>query len=65
MVRAIRRRARGIPAVVPYWVDVLEMADGDPLRAMEIETGVSARWYGRAQVWREAIAEAQYEASKK
>ncbi|KRT76723.1 MAG: hypothetical protein XU14_C0033G0021 [Armatimonadetes bacterium CSP1-3] len=40
---------KGIPAEVPLWVAILQAASGDPLRAQEIESGLSEAWWQRYQ----------------
>jgi len=43
----------------PLWALLLEAADGDPLRAMEIEENVSAEWWYRWLTWYSEKANAQ------
>ena len=44
---------------LPVWVLALEMANGDPLRAQEIEERVSERWLARVLTYRRETARAQ------
>lgn len=30
---------------MPFWIQILAAADFDPLRAQEMEAGLSARWW--------------------
>lgn len=45
---------RGKSDEVPQWALVLIAADGDPLRAQEIEDDLNAKWYYRWLTFREA-----------
>ena len=44
---------------VPLWVVVLDMADGDPLRAQEIEAGLSRDWWEKYMVYARERGRAQ------
>jgi hypothetical protein len=43
----------------------MEAADGDPLRAQEIERGISGKWFWRYNRWREAEQALQKKTKKK
>lgn len=50
---------RGIVgARAPLWASILSAANGDPLRAMEIEERVSEEWWARWQAYSRAQAAA-------
>ena len=48
----IRLFLRGIPASAPLWLVILEAARFDPLRAQEIEAGLSEDWWTNYMVYR-------------
>ena len=49
----------GVSIAVPSWVAILEAAEGDPLRAMEIEEEISQEWWERYALWNKLKAEGQ------
>jgi len=49
---------------VPVWVVLLDMANGDPLRAAQIEDELTQEWWERAVVYRSELAQAQKEMEK-
>ena len=44
---------------MPYWYLILEAANGDPLRAQEIEVNISQEWWERWMANRDAIVKAK------
>jgi len=50
----------GVAVGVPYWVNILNAAGGDPLRAQEIEDELCEDWYWR---WR-LVEDARGKAAK-
>jgi len=51
--RVIQRVKRGHAQKEAVWLVLLEMANGDPLRAMEIEEKITERWWLYWEAWRE------------
>jgi len=50
---------------VPRWVVILNAADGDPLRAQEIESELNQYWWEHWLVYREEQGKAQAKMSEK
>lgn len=46
-------------ARAPLWASILLAANGDPLRAQEIEERVTEEWWERWKVWTDAQGEAK------
>jgi hypothetical protein len=49
---------------VPIWALILEAAQGDPLRASEIEANLTQEWWEYWRVWRNETAKANEELAK-
>lgn len=43
------------------WAVILDLANGDPLRAMEMEDRLSREWFDNAMMYRGEIAKLQKE----
>jgi len=56
-LNALKMYMRGIRAQVPMWVLMMDAAGHDPLRAQEIENGVSEIWWARWLAWRKAYGD--------
>lgn len=54
-----RHFLKGIATEAPLWLLVLEAAKWDPLRAQEIEAGLSERWWANYLAYREGASRAQ------
>lgn len=61
----IRLFLRGIAAEVPLWLIILEAAKFDPLRAQEIEAGLSEEWWTHYMVYRRNQGIVNREAERK
>ena len=49
----------GVSVAVPSWVAIMEAADGDPLRAQQLEDEISQSWWERYMLWAKLKAEGQ------
>jgi hypothetical protein len=54
----------GQTEVCPRWYLILQAANFDPLRAQEIEEGVSRRWWEYYMTWLKASGEAALHMNK-
>ena len=49
----------GVSVPVPSWVAIMEAADGDPLKAQQIEDEINQVWWERYALWNKLKSEGQ------
>jgi hypothetical protein len=50
---------------VPLWFLLLDITEGDPLKAAEIEENIDQEWWERLQIYRTEVSKFQKEQQKK
>jgi hypothetical protein len=56
---------RGTAANVPLWFLLLDVADGDPIKAAAIEENIDQEWWERLQIYRSEVSKFQKEQQAK